>query len=241
MTANPLTAGPLSLRPRWHYVYFLLAGCNLLAIALIAYLNHRLTSLYDDAQQVNRAWEARQDEHLDLLQLAAAVNAPGNDVFETRDPAGESRRMHAALRRFNQTLESVRDDLRDAASQGDTKALLHELTKADAGVQEMAVEAEQIFIQFRRNEPDKAGPYMAAMDRRYDDVRGALINASREVNLIQSKALDDQVATADSLARLEWLIAGLTVLSGADRPVGRERDGLRRRTLPQGSGCSTRE
>src|SRR5262249_27845467 len=87
--------------PRWPLLYFALAGFDLLTIVISLSINHRLVAIYRHAVEVNQEWAEGLDRYAALAQLASEVNAPGNDVFDTRDVAGESRRLHAALGRFD--------------------------------------------------------------------------------------------------------------------------------------------
>src|SRR5258707_5163727 len=151
MTRSNAVPPPEEPRPRWHYFFFLLTGCNLLAIGLCSYLNHRLAGLYNESIRVNRAWEAQQAENLDLRQLAAAVNAPGNSVFESHDPDSEAQKMRAALRAFNGALAATRANLRHTPRPDVAELMLADLDQSDTAAQAMAKEAEQTFANFRRN------------------------------------------------------------------------------------------
>ena len=48
-------------RPRWHLLYYVLAGFDLLTISISLCLNHRLAGIYAESVHVNQAWAQRLD------------------------------------------------------------------------------------------------------------------------------------------------------------------------------------
>src|SRR5947207_273654 len=105
-TPRPLPAG----RPRWLTVCLVLAAFNLLAFGIGLQLSHRLTAMYTESVRINREWSNRLGTYADLAQLAAAVNAPGNDVFDTRDVAAESANLDKAMARFGDRIRELREE-----------------------------------------------------------------------------------------------------------------------------------
>ena len=87
--------------PRWHLVYSLLAGFDLLTVSLGLYLNHRLVTTYLESVAENQEWAGHLGEVAQLDELASAVNAPGNDVFDPpHNVACERARLLAAREEF---------------------------------------------------------------------------------------------------------------------------------------------
>ena len=84
-------------RPRWYLLYYLLAALDVVTVLASLTLNHRIMQIYVDSVATSLAWERREDEYARLGALARAVNAPGNDVFDSRDVRAESARLRAAL------------------------------------------------------------------------------------------------------------------------------------------------
>ena len=82
--------------PRWHLIYFLLATLALLTVCISLYLNHQIRQNFNDSVQINQQWSVHLKIYDELGQLAGEVNAPGNDIFDTRDVATESERMRTA-------------------------------------------------------------------------------------------------------------------------------------------------
>ena len=95
-------------RPGWHYVYFLLAGFNLITVALGFYLGRETTLVFTRSIAVNQVWVDRGTKYSQLGELAQTVNAPGNDVFDTQDIAGGRQAVSSALAVFNASLNAAR-------------------------------------------------------------------------------------------------------------------------------------
>src|SRR5690349_7480775 len=95
-------------RLKWHYIYFLLAAFDLLTVSAALYLNYQIIGTYTRSVEINRVWDRRSAAYSHLGELAAAVNAPGNDVFATHLVDEESMKTRAALKIFDQQLAAHR-------------------------------------------------------------------------------------------------------------------------------------
>lgn len=195
--------------PRWHRVYYLLAAFDVFTVSVSLYLNHRIMSIYLRSVEVNRAWAEILQDSSRLGQLAAAINAPGNDVFASRQADAEARRMTRARRMFGRELAALRDRLRARAGP-EQAALLEEDYRALRGATAaMAGEAERIFPAFRRGDVAEAGKRMADMDRKYAAVHASLARLRQHVGAIQQDQFARQTAAAGALQSFEYVIAGL--------------------------------
>src|SRR4051812_18327791 len=105
-------AAPL---PRWHRLFYLLVAFAVFTVLLSLYLSHQYMQIYVRSLADNQAWTERLHECAQLAQLAEAVNAPGNDVFQSHEVATEETKMYAALQRFNESVEAFRQALQDSA------------------------------------------------------------------------------------------------------------------------------
>ncbi len=197
--------------PRWYWLYFLLAALDVITVLVSLGLNHRLMTIYEESVSVNQEWASRLSRYADIAALAGEVNAPGNDVFDTRDVTRETARMNKALKAFNHELGSARDEIAGVWS-AEAKSLLGDFTEIDKSMKEMVLEAGLIFGYLDRKQPDKAGERMATMDRKYASVNAALGRLSRHVRTIQKSHFDRQVETAQALKRIEYVISALVIL-----------------------------
>ncbi len=203
---------PRAARPKWHRIYFLLAGFDILTVVLSLYVNHQLSTLYRDSVRVNHSWAERLSQYADLGQLAAEVNAPGNDVFDSRDVPAETTRMRYAQAAFNAQLDLATQELQQQVPLAQAQPLLQDLQAARLAMQEMTGESSLIFAFFSTNRSEQAGERMATMDRKYASVNTALALLQRHVRDIQKLHFQDQEAMVTSLARYEYLLAGFIVL-----------------------------
>src|SRR6185503_11949952 len=101
-------------RPRWHVVYYLLAAFDVLTVTASLELSRRILDIYMRSVARNQEWAGHNDEYASLERLAAEVNAPGNDVFDSQDTAGEAGRMRSARQRFQGALDAHRRHLAQA-------------------------------------------------------------------------------------------------------------------------------
>ena len=71
-----------SAPPKWHRLYYLLAAFDLFTVVLSLVLNHQTRGVFARSIEVNQVWSQRLADYSELGQLAAAVDAPGNDIFD---------------------------------------------------------------------------------------------------------------------------------------------------------------
>ena len=215
--ADPAPASGRAARPKWLYLYFALAAFDLLTVCLSLLLNHQIMGIYRVSLEVNQLWANRLVVYDELRAVAAEVNAPGNDVFDSRDVANESARLLRARAKFDQKLRAARDDISGDDSAARQKALLEGMDSVGARMDEMCIEAELIFSFFALGEASKAGARMATMDRRFAQLNTALADLSAQVYAIQGAQFAEQHALASLLSRLENVIACaiLLMIAGA--------------------------
>jgi signal transduction histidine kinase len=194
-------------RPRWYWLYFVLAGFDLLTISFSLYLNHRLMTIYAESVRVNQEWAVRLGRYAEIDQLAAAVNAPGNDVFDSLDVDIESQRLGEALAAFRREVAAARAELLANVVPDLSAPLLKSFEEIGLAMGEMTAEAERIFVYFRGNQPREAGERMATMDRKYARLNKAFAELNRHVRDIQQRYFAEQQAAAIELRRFEYVIA----------------------------------
>ena len=132
-------------RPRGPLIYYLLAAFDILTVSASLFLNYRIMSIYVGSVEVNQEWAERMANYAALSRLAAAVDAPGNDVFNSRDVPVESARMQANLVTFDDRLRGLRRELRDRVPSSESEPLLARMAEVDRAMSEMTAEANLIF------------------------------------------------------------------------------------------------
>lgn len=198
--------------PRWYRLFYLLVAFAVITISLSLYHSHQYMQIYVRSVAVNQAWTERLHECAQLGQLAAGVNAPGNDVFQSHQVAVEEMKMRAALRLFNERLEAFQEELRANADGDESVALLENLQTCQQFMQQMAEEALGLFTQLRSDQTKEAGASMAAMDRQYARANQVLERLRGEIAEIQKRHFEDQTAVAASLQRFQYGVFTLILL-----------------------------
>jgi PAS domain S-box-containing protein len=197
--------------PKWRYIYFLLAAFDLVTVSAGLYLNYRIMGIYLRSVEVNRVWAERVSAYSHLGELAGDVDAPGNDVFDTRDVQKEFVRMGGAVKAFDLDLLKQRRELQanlDSELAGPLLALLDAISVAKT---QMTEEAARIFDYFLESRADLAGERMATMDHKYASLNAALLELRRAVGTIQQENFAKQTAAAAELQRYEYGI-GLSII-----------------------------
>ncbi len=210
-----------SSSPKWHRVYYLLAAFDVIIVLLTLVLNYQILHIYERSAKTTLQWTERRNDLNELGKLASAVNAPGNNVFDSHDVAKESSTMNSALLIFNKHLIHSKAELivqinkRDQGlqfSQADVNILTQHFDLVGASMNEMTAEAELIFSYFRQNQPGPAGKRMATMDQKYANLLASLSQLREDITKIQSRLLQHETASAESLRRFEYGIAALILL-----------------------------
>lgn len=201
-----------SRKPKWQLIYFALAAFDVLAITASLTLNHRIMVIYEESVLVNQEWTTRARDLSRLSELAQRTNAPGNDIFDSLDVAGERATRDEFLARFVELREEIADELSANVSGRNARSMLEELQQADAAMREMTGLADRIFALFENGQADLAGGMMATMDRSFAELNFAIGRAVEIVQDIQAGQLSRQVAIAASLKRFEFLIGGLIMV-----------------------------
>ncbi|HBE17444.1 MAG TPA: hypothetical protein DEG17_12710 [Cyanobacteria bacterium UBA11149] len=194
-------------RPKWHLIYYLLAMFDIATISASLYLNHQITSNYAKSVAINQQWSQRLHQYSQLGQLAGAVNAPGNNIFQSQNPQEETKNLSLAIAAFYQKLDSLEKDLKTNINPDKSSPLLINLDKIKQAMRNMTNETKSIFYYFQENQPKKAAAQMAIMDRRYSELNVILNDLRQNISEIQQELLDRQKAETKRLKKYEYIIA----------------------------------
>jgi len=205
-------SGRAGQRPKWYLLYYLLAAFDVVTVLACLTLNHLVLQNYVNSVGKSREWANREDQYAHLAELARAVNAPGNDVFDSRDVDAESLQMRVSLDAFNALFDAARSEIERNIGAVEALPLLAAFDEILHAMHDMVAEAELIFTFFGTKQPDRAGERMATMDRKYANVNRALARLSGAVRSITQSHFDEQLRAATLLKQLEYLIVGLMIL-----------------------------
>lgn len=210
-----------SSSPKWHRVYYLLAAFDVLIVLFGLFLNYQILHIYSESARVNHQWTERRNRVDDLAKLASAVNAPGNNVFDSQNVEAEQSAMFKALELFNRNINLVERDLLEQINrtgsdltldQGEVVLVPQHLAEIRTSMTEMTDEAGRIFSYFQQNKPELAGKRMATMDQKYANLLNSVRRLREDINRIQAKLFQKDFAAAESIRRFEYLIATLVLM-----------------------------
>ncbi len=194
--------------PRWHLIYFVLAAFDIITVCISLALSHRLMETYADSVATNQVWADRLGTFQILAGLAAEVNQPGNDVFDSHDVQAASAILDHQYDEFREAWKHTREDLVLGVESQMVQPLLVEMDRAEQSMQDMVSAARDIFLHFEDNQKNFAGTRMAEMDHHFYATNTTLGNLARKVRKIQSSHFENQNAMAKSMRSLEYIIAG---------------------------------
>jgi signal transduction histidine kinase/ActR/RegA family two-component response regulator len=198
--------------PRWHLVYLALAAFDVLTVLISLSLSHNLMAMYAKSAELNTEWAQRVSAISTLGDLAQATNAPGNDVFDSKDVRLERGHRDTALAAFNAHLVTIQHDLDTRVGPAERERIGGALAVTQTAMDEMLSEAELIFGAFAAGNPAAAGERMASMDRAYGRLTRSISSAVGVVQAIQAEHLKRQIDTAHDLQGLELVIGALILL-----------------------------
>lgn len=193
--------------PKWHRIYYLLAAFDVVTVVVILSILSQVMSTHERSVRVHQEWAGRLDTYEELDELAAAVNAPGNNVFHSLNVETESEKLRTAFRLFNERIARMQEELQANAPLTEAAPLQEALKTIASTMARMVDEANLIFSHMRQYRPDLAGKRMAVMDRTYADVSTALGRLRQQVSDIERRHLSEQSAAADSLGLYGYVIA----------------------------------
>ena len=198
--------------PRLHLVYFALATFDLLTVLLSLSLFNRIQDIYAESVHVNQEWATRLEDYAELSNLAAAVSAPGNDIFNSRDLELEEAHLQEYSTAFDSLFDQVRDDLSSNVEPSQAVALLGTCDAIATTMEELLTEARLTFLHFGEERIGEAAQAHADMDHHLTSVNVEISTLGTQVRAIQKHHLDQQTHTTESLRQGELLITGLIAL-----------------------------
>jgi hypothetical protein len=153
-------------RFNWYFAYGTLVTFEVVVLLSGIAFNHHLLSRFSAATATNRARDRKMEELLRLGGLASNVNAPCNDVFQSKDPDHQAIRLSKSVIDFDAHANSLREKL------GTLELYESERTRLDFGLVEaldavlaMADEGRMIFNYCVAHDLDNASQRMAVADQ----------------------------------------------------------------------------
>ena len=189
-----------------YYIYYLLAGFDLLTICFTLYLGHRIHNIYETSYKMNQEW-AEKLSHLDHLgNQITQLNGPGNDVFNSLDTKSEKSKFNELHITYRELFKAILIDVEKFPVGEKRQEISRSLEKISISVDGLKGEANSIFKNLDAKDSKKAGYHMARMDEHFSDAIIELSKVRTGVRGIQKEDLGYQHELAKELFQKEWYI-----------------------------------
>ena len=210
------------LGERGRRLYYLLATFDVLTVSLGFFLTHRIMTIYDQSVASNQYWVEIQSGISEIDQMASALNAPGNDVFDSHAIEREESRSRQAHGELQNRLLAMRQEIlrADKEAAAPLQAILEEVGRT---VDEQASEAQQVFADLKRRRPEEASRHMARMDRLHGSVNKKLDHLRESTSAIQRRSFQKETASAANVQKLEILLGVFLLLMVLGLPTTADR------------------
>lgn len=196
-------------RVRIHYIYFLLALFDLLAVGMGLHLSHRLNNLLTATIQSNVEWSRIQTDIGNARRAAAAANAPANDLFATKDIGKELATFDSASIELEEKLEIMK---RNSAawvplSHKEQEREHHEAI--DLAYEMLTVTATSVFDIYRRGLIEAATISAALMDRQNGELISKIDAYALFLHALEITRQSTHAAKANRMQKLEYLLGSM--------------------------------
>ena len=198
-------------RTRIHHVYYLLAAFDLAAIVTGLSLAHHLNGVLFNTVQANLGWNTLHDEIAILRGRAGLVNAPGNNVFESKKAAQELKRFDNAVAAFWPQLTQLRHDVSQKFLSDAAVEPSHALDAVEVAMTAMAKQTRSLLEHYAKGDVEAAGAEMAAMDRSYSDLLKQIEAIGQVLRRIEHAAGRAELEATTRLQILEYVL-GIVIL-----------------------------
>ncbi|WP_225977551.1 sensor histidine kinase [Nostoc sp. CENA543] len=156
---------------------------------------------------MNRYWAESIQIYSEANQLLAAINAPGNNVFESLDVESEKKNLSSAQATFDKLIKFIRAELKTQVPPDRLQILLQSLDELEIVKIEMVGEVKLIFFHLQNQKPELAAKHMAKMDQKYQQGNKIIARFRRDVSQIQQQILEQQKVKARIFLVYEIAIA----------------------------------
>ena len=200
---------------KWLYLYLLLAVFVVGLLGIGVLINHRLILAHRHSIAVNIEWVTRLVTADELAHQASAIVKPANDVFKSRDAAAEAERLSSAHALFDKTIVAQIQELRVHLNTGERQLLTRDCTEVETQMEHVVEVANLVIAAARDGDSARAGEWLTALNKEYDDVLVALNQLRAHYREHRAAFMDAQQAEVASVGRLELLMASLALAAVA--------------------------
>jgi two-component system, sensor histidine kinase and response regulator len=194
-------------RLNWFQLYCGLALISLTMMSAGIFTSHLIIARFETSRTLNQFWANRIATLVDLSTAVASVDAPGNDIFETHDAAGEALRLEAAHQSFIRKLNGLRADAAKIADKSEADDLLGDIDNLEKLVAGVVEPGKALFARFAAGDAEKAAALMAVMDRENAKAMALIQHMTEDVVAFESAHADEDLAISGRLKALELLMS----------------------------------
>jgi two-component system sensor histidine kinase/response regulator len=190
---------------KWYKLYYVLAAFNVLTISMGFFLNDFVIDSFSGSVEENRKLTIHQDKLAEMLSLLQKVDAPGNDVFSSKDPDKELGLLKIYLTEFRQKSKEVEKELVD---DNITDSLFARLPALIAVIES---NAKEVFTFYYLGDMTKAASSMSLMDQEAAILLNLIQDLQRRLRDKRHELLDQQKTEIFELEKYEQIL-GLVIL-----------------------------
>jgi hypothetical protein len=191
------------VRPKWHRLYFALAGFDVLTIGISLFLSHQVITNYIHSVAHNQTWIQTLGIYDQLAKDAGRVDNPGNDLFGSHDVKKEAARFVFYTNSFKHTLRWA---LVDCQKKGYCSTAINHPGVLDPyfraiqiGVTQVEKEAKQVFQEYEKANFQEAARHMSVMDQHYGHTLDNIEMLRSQLRNFQKERFEKQLQETSDL------------------------------------------
>lgn len=205
----------------WHWVYYLLAGLNVVTIGMGLLVTHMMLAQSQRSIEINRVWSRRVSDYAKLRDLAALVDAPARDVFDDLDVDSAQSRSKYVKQIFDRKLEEIRQEIVSTPANADQVAIRADIDTVGSEAAALLQEQQIIYGYIQQHNMELAASRKENLTRHFNRVNFAISALLDDAAQIEVSRLEREKAMAASLQRTQWTGTGLIIfLVGASTFYG---------------------
>lgn len=199
-------------RSRWYHLAYVLASINLLTIVVSFSVTHLLLNSYESSILANKRWAERIIQLTTLTDLAAAVESPAKNVFQSWEIDLEAEHLQQAVSAYLAESRKIRESLTREGSRANVESLIVKLGVIDQMINVVQSEAHQVFDLLRDHQLSAADQHIAVMDRKFKQALTEIRALCALASAKGTQIFDGQSRNARALRWYEVVI-GLMVIT----------------------------
>jgi signal transduction histidine kinase/DNA-binding NarL/FixJ family response regulator len=200
-----------SKMPGWYVGYCALAVFTVAVLSLSLWLNHREARALNFAANSYAAYAKVLERANALGRAAFYLQAPGNDVFTSRNAAAETERLDVALASVREQYRELQEAIGNLSADARAK-IAPDLDGFEAQFELTAADAHAELAEFSAGHDEAAAKHLATMNKRFSDLAQHLFGAARFVRGEQFATIAAQRAQADKARNFAAILAVIAVL-----------------------------